>query len=235
MHIYACVHAHLCTHILMHTQMHTNWLEGKDRDRNIDLYFFIWPACNLVWNLSLMNCLATVWREWAQLFHFSKQEMTNMMHHVYTLFQEAPAEQCCLCGRQQDQATPTPPPQSQHGPGMVHQRGTRQRVRHRPRHWQSGTVVSWWASLRLTSFRYGNCPWTGKFPCQWNWLFVVGRKTNPRGKEIGVQNKNKKQQHKKKGTLNTRETIEACLHMASARFSCLIMNTATAVPLKGRH
>lgn len=64
-------------------------------------------------------------------------------HHVYALFQEAPAEQCRLCGRQQDQATPTPPPQSQHGPGMVHQRGTRQRVRPRPRHWQSGTVVSW--------------------------------------------------------------------------------------------
>ena len=147
-HAYICMCA--CTLMHTHTHAHTNWLEGKDRDKNIDLYFFVWPACNLVWNLSLMNCLATVWREWAQLFHFSKQETTNMIHHVYTLFQEAPAEQCRLSGRQQDQATPTPPPQSHHGPGMVHQRGTRQRVRPRPCHGQSGTMVSWWASLRLT-------------------------------------------------------------------------------------
>ena len=74
----------LFAHTLMHTQMHTNWLEGKDRDKNVDLYFFIWPACNLVWNLSLMNCLATVGRERAQLFHFSKQETTKMMQQPST-------------------------------------------------------------------------------------------------------------------------------------------------------
>jgi len=66
--------------------------------------------------------------------------------------------------------------------------------------------------------------------------FRGGKKNKSAGKRNrGTKTKQKKQQHKKKGTLNTRETIEACSHVASARFSRLIVNTATAVPLMGRH
>lgn len=211
--IYAYVHAHLCTHTLMHTQMHTNWLEGKD----VDLYFFIWPACNLVWNLSLMNCLATVGRERAQLFHFSKQETTKMMQQPSTCSKTITCTRCFRKHLLNSAASV--------GGNKTKPRPLRPRSRNMVLEWfikeerdkgsgldpATGKVAPWfhgelayvWPPALLacphpSSFRYGNCPWTGKFPRQWNWLSVVERKKIRGEKKSGYKTKTKNNSIKKK-------------------------------------
>ena len=61
---------------------------------------------------------------------------------------------------------------------------------------------------------------------------MVEKKLSMRKRNRGTK---KKKSIKRKGTLNTRETIEACSQVARTRFSCLIVNTAAAVTLAGRH
>jgi len=80
-------------------------------------------------------------------------------------------------------------------------------------------------------------------------LTFCGEKKNSTGKRNQVYQNNNNKKHKQETTTkdkqtghidfssvpNTCETIKACSHTAMAHFSRLIVNTATALTLTGRH